>query len=243
MIKVSNRRKTIRDPRSFRRGAGRNAMRIDSGFGELVIRKKGEVTKLIWDLLNSKAITSILDTSERRESLFFRVKIGEKIIELKFFIWTGATEKDPDYSNSQFAKFILRTHESIEDLGFKVLNYLEGIERGLTTEYLGMVVLKELMAEPLQERKFKYFRKATPNEDRYEGKDFIIIVISDGREIEVSIQFKSSEEELMNHKERFPSVPGLFREFTGNRRGEMDIMREKVVRIIKEYIGGKIIFI
>ncbi len=232
------RRWTIRNPHFLRRGAGRNAMRVDNCFEELVIRKKREVNQLIWDLLNSKAIASVSDSSEWRRSLFFRVSVGEKIINLKFIIWTGVRKKYPDYTNSQTAKFVLRVNENIEDVRIRVLNYLEAIEKGSTTEYVYTLALEELK----KEHKIFMFYKTGAKKDK-EGADFIIMFFKEGKQVEIPYQVKSSYESLMIHKDKFPDIPGSHGEFTGSLRENIDKAKIKIVEVINAYKEGKISFV
>lgn len=239
-----NRHHSIRNPGSFRPGASRNARGVSNGLENLVTKKKDSVIQLMKDLKHSGVITNFRITRNSRRAVYFEVdivkeNINKKNIELQFIIWTDNT-KPNNWTKSNSAGFFLRVYEDIEK---ELLDYLEGIERGLTTEYLGIAVLERLQRAPLQERKFRYFRKATPDEDRYGRKDVVVIIVHDGREIEAPIQFKSSEKELMKHKENFGDVSGWFRVFTGNREKDMDIIEEKTIKIIDAYKENKIIFI
>lgn len=235
---------TIRSPQSFRKGASINAMKVDNVFDSLLSEKKEQIRQLIRDLHYSKAISEFAKCDGSRRALNFDVIIDYQIITVRFIIWTDNREPDfIDFSNSQRAQFVLRVNDNIGNVKQRFLNYIEGIKKGLTTEYLGMTALDELSQEPIGERKLKYFRKAKPNEDRYKGTDVVVVAIHDGREIEIPIQFKSSEERLTEHKAEFPNIPGLFRVFTGNSREELNIIKEKIIRIIDAFKIGEIIFI
>ncbi|MCK4860115.1 MAG: hypothetical protein KAS87_06125 [Candidatus Omnitrophica bacterium] len=222
----------------FKKGSGIKEMNISRKFDvDLVEQKKDEIINLVRNLKGE----SLRITQNSKRALCFEIGIAEKSIKLQFIFWTDKKSKPENQIKSNSATFFLRVvHEDVRE---KILDYLEGIKRGLTTEYLGIAVLERLERVPLQERKFKYFRKAKPWEDKKEGKDVIVVTVKDGRDIEIPIQFKSSEEKLRRHKERFPNVPGWFRVFMGNREEEMDIIEEKTVKIIEARKRGETIFI
>jgi len=207
-------------------------MKIDNRFEELLERKKEEINQLIRDLANSQSI-SILDNSTSRRSVFFRLNIDNKLIEFKFIIWTDYQKKDPDYTNARFARFILGVSESIDELRFKVLDYFESIQKGSTIEYIYALALEELE----KEHRILTFYKTGTRKDK-EGIDFIVIVLKDGKQIEMPYQVKSSYEALMLHKEKYPEIPGSYNRFTGNLREDTDRAKAKTIKVINDYKEG-----
>lgn len=230
--------RTIRSLKSFRPGAFKNAMAVDKQFCDLVRQKKNEIGSLIKDLYLSKVISYSRVVRFSSRATYFEIDVGGKIIELRFIIWTDTKEKDSDIVCSQFAKFVLRSTESIEDVRIKVLRYLEGIDRGCATEYLSALAHEELQKEKV----IHYFYKTGRGKD-IRGADFVNLVFKDGLKVEVPDQAKSSYEELMKHKEEHPEIPGYFREFTGDFEEEKNIIKEKIIRIINAFKRGEIIFI
>lgn len=231
---MSKKRWSIRNPQSFRRGVAKNAMKIDNRFEELLERKKGEISQLIRGLANSQSV-SIVGSGTSRRSVFFRLNIDNKLIEFKFIIWTDYQKKDPDYTNARLARFVLGVSGSIDELRFKVLDYFESIQKGSTTEYIYALALEELE----REHRILTFYKTGARKDK-EGTDFVIIVLKDGKQIEMPYQVKSSYEALMLHKEKHPEIPGSYNRFTGNLREDTDRAKAKTIKVINDYKEGLI---
>ncbi len=238
---------SIRNPR-FRKGAGANAMKVDHAFDRLLSEKKDQIRQLIRDLHYSGAISEYAkcERESSQRALVFELVINHQIIITKFIIWTDNRPPDfVDFFNllNQKAQFVIRLNENIKDLEQRVLSCIESAQKGATTEFMAMTAMEELIQESFGQRMLMYFRKSKPYEDKYKGTDAVIFIIHDGRNVDIPIQFKSSKEKLMEHKEKHPNVPGLSRVFTGNQRKEIDIIKTKIVQIIDAYKKGEVIWI
>lgn len=234
-------KQTIRSPKSFRPGAFKNAMAVDGQFQDLVKRKKNEIISLVQDLQRSKAINYFRIVRNSSRALYFETDIGEKIVELRFIIWTDDSDKPFDFTNSRMASFVLRPSENIEDTRLKVLRWLEGIKKGCLTEYLHSLTLKELE----RERIIHSFHKTGRMEDKFQRKDFAISILKDGLKHEIYLQVKSSEEALMAVKDELlkEGIAGSHYSFTGDLQRDVDAIKKKIVEIIEEYKKGNIIVV
>lgn len=234
-------RLSIRNPRFFKKGAGINSIRINGCFAELIKQKKREIRSLIQEFKNSGIFNYYREIRNSARALFFEVDVvAEKIIELRFIIWTEPGKKYFEYTNSQTAKFVLGVNENIENARKNLLRYLEGIKKGCLVEHLYGLALEELE----REGKIHHFYKSGKTED-IKKKDFIIHVLKDERMINFGLQVKSSEEALMAIKNELlkEGIFGSFCKYTGNEREDVDRIKEKIIKIIEAYKKGEIIFI
>lgn len=235
-------RHSIRSPKSFRKGAGMNAMRVDNVIDSLLFEKKDQIRQLLRDLYHSGAIKEFAKRDGSRRALNFEVVIDYQIITIRFIIWTDNTAPDSiDFSNSQRAQFVLRVNDNIEDLRYRFLRYIEGIKKGRLTEYLFGLSLEELE----RERVFHSFNKTGRTEDRDQKKDFVIRILKDGILRDLYLQVKSSEEALMAVKDELlqKGIAGAWHCFTGDLRQDIENIKAKITKIIEAYKQGQIIFV
>ncbi len=237
-------RYSIRNPKSFRKGASRNANKINKLDSKLIERKirekKADILSFLEKLISSKIVEEFRVTRYTKRSLWVNCRVIRKkdFIELRFFFWTERN-KPQDQTNANMANFFIKPDEGIKKKKRKVLQYLEGIQRGSTTEDLTSAALNTLK----EHKKIHYFRPAKPSEDRDQGKDFIAGIWENGFKIEVPIQVKSSEKDLYEHQKKYPEIPGLYREFKGDIDNQIEIIKEKIIKIIESYKQNKIIFV
>jgi len=236
------RRWSIRNPRSLKKGARRNAREVNRKLEQLIVRKKLEIQELIQQLRKSRIISQFKRIRNSKRALYYDVEIAGKILEFKFIIWTDDKSKPRDYTSSKEAKFFIGFHQDVKK---RILKYLEAVKKGIVAEFLTSEALKELEFRELEkeEELVCFFKKSSKHEDRDEGKDFTITTIENGKYVEIPIQVKSSYKELMQHARRFKSVPGLYREFTGNLEEDKRIIKRKIERIIREHKNNKIVFV
>lgn len=216
----------------------RNAGRIDNKFKRLTREKKKEIRQLIQDFKKNRIIDNFREESSSRRAINFKIYIVEKVVKLSFIIWTDRRKKSADFTKSHFAKFILGPNEDMENLRNRVLRYLKGIQKGYTAEYLVNLALKSLE----KTREIHHFYKTGKAKDE-RGKDFIIIVLEDEKLFGIPLQVKSSYQALIEHKKRFPKIPGIFWESTGNLEKDLKAIKEKIMKVVMNYKEGKIIFI
>jgi hypothetical protein len=231
----SRNRHTIRSPKSFRKGSGMNAMRVNNCFTELVEQKKREIKNTMQDLAGK--IIKINNVIETQRAVRFNVEIAGKTVIMAFIIWTDERGKDNDFTNSQFAKLVFRLNEDFKN---RVINYLEGIQKGCLTEYLYGLALEELEGE----RKIHSFNKTGRIED-IRKKDFVVRLLKDGIIKDLYLQVKSSCEALMAVKDELfkEGISGSFYSFTGNSREDIDAIKMKIVEIVEEFKKGNVIFV
>ncbi len=227
---------SIRNPRTFRKGAGINAMRVDNRFTELVEQKKREIKNFMQDLAGE--IIGIYNIIENQRAVRFDVAIAGKSIKIVFIIWTDERNKDNNFITSQFAKFVFRKDEEFRG---PLLKYLEGIQKGCLTEYLYGLALEELE----RERKIHSFNKTGRAADKYEKKDFVIRILQDGLIRDLYLQVKSSKEALMAVKEELlqRGVAGVWYCFTGDLKYDIENIKVKIIQVIEAYKQGQIIFV
>lgn len=227
---------SIRNPHVLRKGATRNALSVEMRFKELVEQKKREIKNMMQDL--SGKIITVSGIIETQRAVRFNINIAGRSTTMAFIIWTDERSKDNDFTNSQFAKFVLRLNEDFEE---RALRYLDGIQRGCTTEYLYSLALEELK----RERIIHSFHKTGRMEDKFQKKDFAISILKDGLKHEIYLQVKSSEEALMAVKDELlkEGIAGSYYSFTGDLQKDVDAIKKKIVEIIEEYKKGNIIVV
>jgi len=234
-----SKRYSIKNPHSLRKGADKNARKVDSQFKNLIEQKKNQIRSMVEDLGSSKDIIYHGEMYNSKRAVSFELSIVGKIIQLQFIIWTDNRRIDYDLINSQRARFILELTKNIENTKFKVLRYLESIKTGCITEYLYKLALEELE----QERKIHSFYKTGKAED-IRKKDFVIKVLKDGILINLYLQVKSSKDNLMAEKKDLLGlgIAGSYYKFTGDLRGDTDNIKMKIMRIVENYKEGRINF-
>jgi len=235
---MSRRKESIKDPHFFKNRTSKRAVRIDSRFKDLTRKKKEEIRQLIQDFKKNRIIDNFREENSSQRAINFKIYIVEKVIRLSFIIWTDNRRKSDDWIKSHFAKFVLGLNEDIENLRNRILRYLEGIRKGHTTECLVNLALESLK----KTRKIHYFYKTGKAKDE-KGKDFIILVLKEGKLFGIPLQAKSSYEALMEHEKRFPKIPGIFWESTGNLEKDLMVIKEKIIKVIRKYKEGKTIFV
>ena len=229
---------SIRNPQSLKRGASKNARKVNRKFEQLITRKKQEIGELMQQLRKNGIISQFKRIRNSKRALYYDVKIAEKILEFKFIIWTDDRSKPKDCTSSKEAKLFIGFYQDVKKT---ILKYLEAVEKGIATEFLTSEALKELENE--REELICFFKKNSKHEDKDEGKDFTVTTIENGKYTEIPIQVKSSYKKLMQHALKFKNVPGLYREFTGNLEEEKIIIKRKIERIIVECKNNKIVFV
>lgn len=235
-----NRRQSIRRS-GFRKGAGINAMRIDSAFDALLSEKKEQIRQLIYDLYRSGAIKEFAKLDGSRRTLNFEVVITYGIVELRFVIWTDNRKPDfVDVFDSRRALFVLRVNDNIENVKQRFLKYIEGNEKGRLTEYLFNLSLEELE----RERKIHSFNKTGRVADKYEKKDFVIRILKEGLMKDLYLQVKSSEAALAAVKEELlqNGIAGVWYCFTGDLKQDIENIKAKIIQIVEAFkIEGEIL--
>lgn len=227
---------SIRNPHAFRKGATRNALNIDMRFKELVEQKKREIKNMVQDLAGK--IITVNSVAETQRAVRFNINIAGKTVMIAFIIWTDERSKDNDFTNSQFARFVLRLNEDFKN---RALKYLEGIQVGCLTEYLYSLALEELG----QERALHSFNKTGRVADKYEKKDFVIRILKDGLLKDLYLQVKSSEAALAAVKDELlqKGIAGAWHCFTGDMKKDIENIKAKIIQIVEAFKDGNIIFV
>ncbi len=242
---MSKKRYSIRNPKSFRHGARKNAGRVNKIDSKIIDQKIKEKKADIRNFIEKSVSDGILEryqiVRETRRSLWIQCRVINRInpVELRFFFWTE-NNKPKDQANSNIASFFIKLGEGVKEKKRKALKYLQGIQRGSATEDLTAEALGTLKSS---EEEIYYFRPAKISEDRDQGKDFIVGTLKNGIKIEVPIQVKSSKKDLNEHQKKHPQIPGLYREFEGGIDNQIEIIKQKIIKIIRAYKQNKIIFV